>query len=89
MNTTKMAELSEVISSIAIIITLIFLVFEIRSNTDEVRENTLANIAGRTQEFTNAHMTNPQVDRVWNQMLSSQDLSTSDSELARSFVLAH
>ena len=79
MNTSKLAEVSEIVSSAAIIITLIALIFEIRANTDETRAATLTNIASRTQAFTIAHMTNPQVEK---------DLSNADSGLVRSLMIA-
>lgn len=88
MNTSKMAEISEVISSIAIVITLIVLIFEIRSNTEEVRAATIADIAGRTQGFTIAHMTNPEVEQVWNHMVAGNDLSDSERGISSSLLIA-
>ncbi len=88
MNTTKMVAMSEIISSAAIVITLIILIFEVRSNTEETRAATLTNIAGRTQQFTIAHMTNPQVEQVWNQMSSGGDLDDADSGLVGSLIIA-
>jgi hypothetical protein len=51
MNRSKLADLSEIVSSIAIVITLIYLVIEINQNTDAIRTQTAQSIleAGQTE----------------------------------------
>jgi hypothetical protein len=88
MKITKMVEISEIISSAAIVISLVVLIFEIRANTEETRAATLTNIAGRTQAFTIAHMTNPQVEKVWNQLTFGEVASDADTGLVRSLIIA-
>ena len=43
MNTSKLAEIGEVISSIAIVITLIVLIIEVRGNTEAIKVQTVNN----------------------------------------------
>ena len=43
MNTSKLAEIGEVISSIAIVITLIVLIIEVRGNTEAIQVQTVNN----------------------------------------------
>ena len=42
--------MAEITGAVAIIVTLVILIFEVRVNTGEVRAATLSSIAGRTQE---------------------------------------
>ena len=87
MNTSKLADLSEILSSIAVVITLVVLILEVRNNTDEVRASTMTTIAGRTQEFTIAHMTHPEVERVWGKMTNGGDISADESQSANSLIV--
>ena len=54
MNRSKLADLSEIISSVAIVVTLIYLTVEVRQNTNALhaqsRESVL--VAGHTELFT-------------------------------------
>jgi hypothetical protein len=87
MNTSKIADLSEILSSIAVVVTLVVLILEVRSNTDEVRASTMATIAGRTQQFNIAHMTHPEVELVWGKMTQEGDLSAAEIETVTSLVI--
>ena len=51
MNRSKLADLSEIVSSIAIVVTLVYLVIEINQNTDAIRTQTAQSIlqAGQTE----------------------------------------
>ena len=51
MERSKLADLSEIVSSIAIVITLIYLIIEINQNTDAIRTQTAQSIlqAGQTE----------------------------------------
>ena len=53
MNTSKVADIAEIVSSIAILITLIFLVIQMQQNTAAIQGNTRT--ATFTADFENLH----------------------------------
>ena len=53
------AGLAEIISSIAVVVSLVVLIVEIRGNTDEVRAAAQTNLSGRTQSLIMFNMSNP------------------------------
>ena len=58
------ALLAEIISSIAILATLIILVLEMRENTEAVQSATIQSLAERTQQFTLEMASNPELALV-------------------------
>ena len=53
--------LAEILSSIAVLVTLVFLVFEIRQSSDAVRANTYQGMAAMNLEFNGLFIANPEV----------------------------
>ncbi len=81
------ASAAEIIGSVAIVVTLIVLIFEMRGNTDEMRAATLANLAARTQAFPLAVATNPQVANLWARIEAGEELSPSDEAQIKGVVV--
>lgn len=78
MKLEKWALLAEIIGGLAVVVTLIILIFEIRGNTEEVRAATQANIAERTQALPVALMTNPQWADVYRRWNSGEELTPTE-----------
>lgn len=78
MNLQKWALVAEIVGGLAVICTLLLLIFEIRGNTEELRAASQANIAARTQALPIALMTNPQWADVYRRWITGQDLTPTE-----------
>ena len=93
MKLEKLALVAEIIGSVAIVITLVILILEVRGNTSELRAATLANIAARTQEFAllsarSRQLTEVQEKRNAGELLDPSDLNQLSSILIGALKLA-
>jgi len=61
MNRSRIADLSEIVSSIAIVVTLIYLTVEIEQNTDAIRTQTAQSILDAGQSELTAFMEHPSI----------------------------
>lgn len=59
MNWTKWSSIAEIISSIAILATLMVLILEVRGNTDEIRAASATTVSGRTVDLIYEMNSNP------------------------------
>ena len=81
MKLEKWALIAEIVGSVAIVITLVILIVELRGNTDEMRAATLANIAARSQAIPLAASTSPELALLWLKLTEGGELS--HTELAQ------
>jgi hypothetical protein len=72
------ASLAEIVSGIAVIMTLILLIFEIRGNTSEIRASALTEIAARTQQTILSGAINPMVVTAIAKEIRGDELSIED-----------
>jgi hypothetical protein len=75
------ASIAEIVSGVAVVVSLVVLIVEIRGNTDEVRAAALTNISGRTQELILANMSDPALRAARLKERQGQELSPSDELL--------
>ena len=78
MKLEKFALVGEIVGSVAIVVTLIILIVEIRGNTGEMRAATLANLAARTQAMPLAAVTNSQWAGVLARQQAGEELTPSE-----------
>ena len=87
MKLERFALIAEIVGSVAIVVTLIVLIVEMRENTDEIRATTLADIAARTQALPLAAATNPEQALLWIKIRSGEGLSPSDFAQAHQMLI--
>ena len=73
------ASIAEIISSIAVVVTLVFLIIEIRGNTDEIRAATLTNALGRNQDLILTLAANSELAEINTRVLQGEELSTAEA----------
>ena len=74
MNTSKLADTSEILSSIAVLVTLIFLAIQMHQNTQAIQSTILQGAREADAEFIERHIDNPEL------MLSVNKLDLSNKE---------
>lgn len=74
MNTSKLANISEILSSIAVVVTLIFLVVQMHQNTQAIEATILHAARDADGEFIERHIDNPEL------MMSVNKPDLSDEE---------
>ena len=75
------ASLAEIISGVAVVVSLVVLIAEIRGNTDEVRAATLTNLAGRTQTMIMENLSNTAWQEAIIKEAQGEDLSLLEERL--------
>ena len=74
MNTSKLADIAEITSSIAILVTLVFLVIQMQQNTDAIEAQSRSTTFVGTQERLAQYLANPDVQLPeYNLELSDED----------------
>ena len=66
------ASIAEIVSSIAVIVTLVFLVLGVRDNTDVLRASAYADLMDSLNEFQSEQMANPDSLRVWDAFVAEE-----------------
>jgi len=84
------ASLAEITSSIAVLLTLIFLVVELRDNTEVARSNSYSNSVAELNDFRLTVISDDNLFPVWQSFLSSsfENLSTEDGIRLDGIVIA-
>jgi hypothetical protein len=85
MNLQKAALLAEIVGSIAVVVTLVVLIFEVRGNTDAILAGNRQSIAERTGEFALAVAGNPELAAIQAQALGGNPVET---QQANSYMVA-
>ena len=62
MNTSKLADIAEITSSIAILVTLVFLVVQMQQNSDALQANARSAILGATMDHLQMRVDNPHLN---------------------------
>ena len=75
MKLEKYALIAEVVSAIAVVTTLIFVIAEIRANTDATLAANRQSLAGRTEQFLAATATNPELAALVVKVRSDEELT--------------
>ncbi len=75
------ASIAEIVSSVAVIVTLVVLILEIRGNTQEIRAAAITNLSGRTQSLITGAMANPALVEANVREAQGEELSPSDEYL--------
>jgi len=81
-NLQEWSAIAEILSSIAVLATLVFLVVEIRQSNDAVRANTYQGMAAMTVDFNAQFFENPEVSEFIART-ASEDYELSASEAVR------
>jgi hypothetical protein len=85
MNLQKCALLAEIVGSIAVVVTLVVLIFEVRGNTDAIRAGNRQSIAERTGNFALAVASNPELAAIQGQALGGNPV---EMQQATSYMVA-
>jgi hypothetical protein len=83
----KWSAIAEILSSVAVLATLVFLVFELRHNTDAVRANTYQDMNAVISESNGVFLANPEVSEFIARTASGdEDLEPHDAIRLRAFI---
>lgn len=88
MKLDRLTVMAEIIGAVAIVVTLVILIFEVRGNTEELRAATISNIAGRTQEVNLLKVRNLQFAEVMTRLDAGDELSPAESFQVIDYLLA-
>ena len=87
MNLQKWSAIAEILSSIAVLATLVFLVMELRQTKDAVRANTYQGMAAMTLEFNSLFLADPGVSEFMIRTASEDyELDPSEALRLRAFI---
>ena len=81
MKLEKWALIAEIAGGLAIVVTLVILIIEIRGNSDAIRAATAAGISERTQTLILAQMSNPAFLEAASREAQGEELSELDESL--------
>jgi hypothetical protein len=84
MNLQKCALVAEIVGSIAVVVTLVVLIFEVRGNTEAIRAGNRQSIAERTGNFALAVAGNPELAAIQGQALGN----ATEIQQANSYMVA-
>ena len=65
MNWTKVSAAAEILSSVAILVTLVYLVIEIQQNAEATQANTRQAMLASDQQFLELQVENPELHLLW------------------------
>jgi len=86
MKLEKYALIAEVVSAIAIVITLIFVIVEIRANTHATLAANRQSLAGRTEQFLATQSTSPEIAALVVKVRKGEELSAEERYQYGSFL---
>ena len=78
---SDLASLAEIVGSVAVIVTLIVLILEIRGNTEEIRSTALTNLSGRTQTLLMTTIANTALMEANAKEAQGEELSYSEESI--------
>ena len=78
---SDLASLAEIVGSVAVIVTLIVLILEIRGNTEEIRSTALTNLSGRTQTLLMTTIANAALMEANAKEAQGEELSYSEESI--------
>ena len=83
----KWSAIAEILSSVAVLATLVFLVFELRQNTDAIRANTYQEMNAVISDINGVFLANPEVSVFIARTASGDgDLDPHDAIRLRAFI---
>ncbi len=85
MNWTKASAISEILSSVAILVTLFYLVIEIQQNAEATRAEVRQSILASDQQFLQMIISDPELNLMW----YKQDLSAEERTRLSYFLITH
>ncbi len=90
MSWEEIGVIGEVVSALAVLITLLFLVTQMRSNTNAIRAQTVQELAKSRSEFLLAGAGSPEISGAYSKAVEQgfDSLNTKENFQLRSFVLA-
>ena len=80
------ANLAEVVSGVAIVVTLVFLIVEIRQNTDAIQSANRQSLAARGENHMLARVDSPELARVVEKTGRGEELSVSERWIYRGYL---
>ena len=80
--------ISEIVGSIAIVVTLIVLIVEVRGNSEELRHIAESDVASRTQSLILTTVSNPQLQEAWNRVRDGEELTPTELSIASNYLTA-
>ena len=87
LNLQEWSAVAEILSSIAVLATLVFLVFELRQNTDAVRANTYQEMNAVISQVNGIFLENPEVSEFIGRTASGEgELALHDAIRLRAFI---
>ena len=89
LNLQKWSAIAEILSSVAVLATLVFLVLEIRQTSDALRANTYQGMAAMTLEFNGLFLANPELAKFIVRTASKDhELEAHEAVRLRAFISA-
>ena len=85
---SDLASIAEIIASVAVVVTLVVLISEVRGNTDEIRAAALTNLADRNQALMLTVLSSPHLADVYSQQVQGEELSIADELLLSQYFAA-
>ena len=85
MNWTKASAISEILSSVAILVTLFYLVIEIQQNAEATRAGVRQSILASDQQFLQMIISDPELNLMW----YKQDLNAEERTRLSYFLITH
>ena len=88
MKLEKLALISEIVGSVAIVVTLLVLVFEVRGNSEELRYIAQSDVAARTQALILTTVSNPQLQEAYDDAVAGETLTPTQASLVNNYLVA-
>lgn len=83
MKLKQWASIAEIVSGVAVVVTLVFLIFGIRENTEATRASTYGRSMAGMIEFRQTVINDPEIARIYNVFLEHNTAELDDVEITR------
>ena len=80
------ANLAEIIGGAAILVTLVFLIFQIRENTEAIQSSNRQSLAGRGEQLMLARLESPELAQIVEKVSTGQAISVAERWLYRGYL---
>jgi len=80
------ANLAEIVSGVAIVVTLVFVIVEIRENTEAIRSSNRQSLASRGEQHMLARTESPELAQIVEKATSGQMLSVAERWIYRGYL---